>query len=160
MIKLNVEFSRKTEDEILKMQEKSIQKKQILLSKHDLIAYKEFIVSQTFNLTVAAEFSEWINDGKEIKRISKINNIPTCVICRDEQISVKNYVNSGVPELDAIIYEKHWRLLQKDLVRLSNKSKLIIAEGCDHMIHLENPEVIIKTLNSIDRANIESDNIF
>lgn len=150
MILMNMKFSKKTKEEMIKLQEKSIIRNQKKLSADDFKEYKEFITSSIFNETVANEFSEWINDGEEIQKNKSVSNIPIKIICRDEQLSVDNWAKNGVPKIEAEIHERHWRILQEDLRTISNNSELIIARGCDHMIHIENPKVIYETLNSLN----------
>jgi len=149
MISMNLAFSKKNKEEMLKLQENSIKKNKKKLSKDDFKAYTEFVSSSVFYETVTNEFSKWRHDGEEIQKLRLVNDIPTKIICRDEQISADNWHKNGVPKIEAEIHEKHWRYLQEDLQSLSSQSELIIATGCDHMIHLEQPELVYKTVESL-----------
>lgn len=151
MISLNMDFSNKTIEEMKHLQDKSIKRNREILSKEDMTSYINFVTSKEFNVTVAKELSEWINSGLEIQKVNHISHLPTLIICRDEQLSVDNWATNGVPRLEAKIHEKHWHLLQNDLKKISTNSELIIARGCDHMIHLENPKVIYDALDHLNK---------
>ncbi len=149
MISMNMEFSKKTKEEMLSLQEKSIKRNEQVLSLNDFELYKEFISSAKFNETVADEFSHWISSGEDLKKNKIIADTKVKVICRDLQVSIDNWAKNGVPQIEAEIHEKHWRLLQEDLKTISSDSELIVAHGCDHMIHLENPEILYEIIDSI-----------
>ncbi|MBI9014686.1 MAG: alpha/beta hydrolase [Clostridiales bacterium] len=149
MISMSMEFSKKTSDERLKLLEDSLKNYKEKLSEGDYKAYSDCMSYSEFNITVANEFSEWIHDGEEIQKIRCSHDIPTIIICRDEQTSAANWHKNGVPKTEAEIHEKHWRALQEDLKSLSSQSELIIATGCDHMIHLEQPELVYKSVESL-----------
>jgi len=151
MISMSMAFSKKSKEEMLKLQENSLKRNKEKLSDDDYEAFTEYVSSSVFNETVANEFSKWIHDGEEIQKLRSVSDIPTKIICRDEQISAENWSKNGVPEMEAKTHEKHWRTLQEDLTTLSNKSEFIIASGCDHMIHLENPELVCKTVELLQR---------
>jgi pimeloyl-ACP methyl ester carboxylesterase len=42
-----------------------------------------------------------------------------------------------------------WNLFQRDLTRLSKKSKHIIVEGSGHLIHVDQPQTIINIIKAI-----------
>ncbi len=64
-------------------------------------------------------------------------------------LAIDFYINHGFSMHEAAIYESIWRSLQLEYMSLSNQSKFYVAEGSDHHIHLEKPDVIIECIKEI-----------
>lgn len=143
MIEMNLGFSRAPEEDLIKMFHSSLKKKENELSDADFKAYKKTVLSPSYNSTIANELSKWGESGDDLKVKRKTFDLPIWIISRDKDQSIENYIKAGVPKDEAIISETHWRSLQEDLREYSSKSHFLVADGCDHMIHLEDPEFLV-----------------
>lgn len=75
-----------------------------------------------------------------------IKNIPLTVISAGKAPSP---LEAGLSQEENNEWLAHWHELQKDLASKSIKSKHIIAERSGHMIHLEQPEIIIHAVRDM-----------
>jgi pimeloyl-ACP methyl ester carboxylesterase len=92
-------------------------------------------------------FNEFYKSGEEVKEAEKhdgMRNTPVIVLTSDVTITAKQFANS--PFSNAI---SEWMNWQKELVALSNKSKQYIIYGSGHMIHKENPKVVIDAIKRL-----------
>ena len=55
----------------------------------------------------------------------------------------------GLPERELRLLEEKWQELIVNQAKLSQNSELIFAKESSHSIHLDRPEVIVHSLNSI-----------
>jgi hypothetical protein len=53
------------------------------------------------------------------------------------------------------VLEKYWPAAQKRLAALSTKGELIIAEKSNHMIHLDQPEIVVDAIRGVHAAAVE-----
>ncbi|HBB28004.1 MAG TPA: hypothetical protein DC000_01905, partial [Clostridiales bacterium] len=67
----------------------------------------------------------------------------------DKDVSVEAFVKFDIPRGEAIRYENVWRELQIGLSKLSPHGKLVIADGSDHEVYIDKPDVIISCLNEL-----------
>lgn len=148
LVEMSLTASKKSQETLLENNKESIASHQLFLDDTALKAYTEFVSSPVLNQTVAEEFSCWILDGETIKALNSFPNVPLKVICRDLQVSIENWCKGGVPEEEAVCHDNHWRKLQVELSELTEDGELLVAKDCDHMIHIENPQLIIKTIKS------------
>ncbi len=95
------------------------------------------------------------NLGKSISEFKKIRNnfpdVPLQVICRTPEISVEWMTNKGISYEEAVKVENLWQDLSKDYLKLSTKSKWILAEKSGHSIHLDRPEIVIDAIKELIR---------
>lgn len=54
-----------------------------------------------------------------------------------------------IPEKEAVLYEEVWRELLEEQSAFSKQGKLIEAKGCDHVIQLENPKIIVDCIREL-----------
>ncbi|MCC5803533.1 hypothetical protein [Rossellomorea vietnamensis] len=59
-----------------------------------------------------------------------------------------------VPEEEALLHEKVWRELQVELARLSEKGRLVIAEGSDHEVHKDQPDIVMACLQRLIEGQV------
>lgn len=149
MIDLTQMLSSKSREDLLKESANQIESYRKFVTEDELNGVKDFLSNPSLFSVVGEEFKNWIEDGNEIKQIKGFPDIPLYVIARDKELSIKNWMNNDIPESEARLHEEQWRDLQQELILLSKQGKLIIATGSDHMVHKDNPEVIIECLLSM-----------
>ncbi|MCA1055773.1 alpha/beta hydrolase [Rossellomorea aquimaris] len=108
--------------------------------------FEAFITRPNFFSTVADEFRCWGESSREIMSGGDFPDIPLLVIARDQELSAKPFIEFGIPEEEAVLHERVWRELQIKLAELSSKGELIIAEGSDHEIHKDQPELLVECI--------------
>lgn len=112
----------------------------------DFVADKFLNEGQT---TIGNEFKYFEASANNIKSINSFPNVPLTVIARDKEVSVDNFVKDGMPREEAMRYEDVWRELQVELSNLSPQGRLVIANGSDHEVHIEKPDIIINCLKEL-----------
>ncbi|QSX07227.1 alpha/beta hydrolase [Sedimentibacter sp. zth1] len=100
-------------------------------------------------ITIGNEFKYFEASANDIKSIDEFPNVPLTVIARDKDISANAFVKYDMPRDEANRYEDVWRELQIELSNLSTRGKLVIAEGSDHEVYLDKPEVLIRCLTEL-----------
>ncbi len=104
----------------------------MILTQHPEV--QEFMKSQ-FN--AEGTYEEFLESSKQVKATRKcLKNIPLTVITA---------TNHGVGQE----YEDIWMKMQKDTVSLSKYGKHIIAEGCNHYVQNEKPEIVINAIKDM-----------
>ncbi|MGR8921209.1 MAG: alpha/beta fold hydrolase [Gammaproteobacteria bacterium] len=83
------------------------------------------------------ELANFATSAAQVTAAGAIGPLPLVVIARDG--------SSGEDPLR----EARWQALQASLVRLSPNGKLVIAEGSDHNVHLERPDVIVAAVSEL-----------
>lgn len=99
--------------------------------------------------TMAMEMRNWGRSSEDIKKSVDFPNVNLIVIGRDIEIAIKPFIEYGIPEVEARLYEAVWRELVMEQAQLSTKGKFIIAHGCDHCIQLENPQIVIDGIKEL-----------
>ena len=99
-----------------------------------------------FRSSPDGNIKELFKSAQEIKEAAKtdgIRNIPLIVLTSDIQITVKRY--EGLITInDSPLMGWH-----NEMAALSNKSKHYIIYGTGHLIHMENPKVVIKAITKL-----------
>ncbi|MDF2803226.1 MAG: alpha/beta hydrolase, partial [Anaerocolumna sp.] len=140
------ELSNKTVQELQHLMHPVLSKEQLQLPEalHETI--EEFSTNPVTFKTMATETDYWKLSSEQIKSIVDFPDIPLYVIARDSEVSVRFYTERGIPEAEAVAYEDTWRKLQVEHSQLSKKGKLIIAEGSDHIVQLEKPDIVVNCI--------------
>ncbi|WP_096272783.1 alpha/beta fold hydrolase [Paucisalibacillus globulus] len=146
MIESNIDSSKKSKEELYQMFTNMIEEYESNLLKQDTESFKNFITSPTLFRTIANEFMNWERSSQLIVELGEFPTIPLMVIARDKELSAKPFIEHGIPKEEAFLHEEVWRDLQIELSHLTNKGELIIADGSDHEIHKDRPDVIIRTI--------------
>lgn len=149
MVESNINSSKKSKEELKKQNQNMISAYNNRISEEDMVAVEEFFTSHMLHKTIAQEFENWDTDSKEIKDMREFPQIPLIVVARDIDLAIKEWIDYDIPEKEAVLYENQWRKLQKELSEISEKGKLIIAEGSGHEVYLDRPDLIINSLNII-----------
>lgn len=148
MVKSNLSHSHKTKEELKILYKNSISDCYTKLPDEEAIKYEEFITEPNLFKTVADEFQNWEASSEKIKELGKLPDIPLKVIARDIDTSVNAFIQYNIPREEAIKYETKWRELQIELSHLSELGELIIADGSDHEVHIDKPEIVIQSLKT------------
>ncbi|QSX05910.1 alpha/beta fold hydrolase [Sedimentibacter sp. zth1] len=149
MIEYMNNSSIKNEEELKNENRNLFEKYKTYITDDEMKDVIDFYSNPSLYKVVANEFSNWIKDGEDIKSIVTSLNIPLKVIARDSNVEIKNWINYDVPKEEAILHEKKWRELQKELISLSSDSELIIANNSGHLIYREREEIIIECLEHL-----------
>jgi pimeloyl-ACP methyl ester carboxylesterase len=115
---------------------------------------EEFLTNPILYQTIAGEFTSWSTSSEEIKSGKPFPDIPLIVIARDEALSAKPYIEYGIPEEEAMLHEKVWRELQVELAQLSVNGELMIAEGSDHEVQKDQPEIVVECLQRLKEGKV------
>lgn len=99
--------------------------------------------------TMAMEMRNWEKSSEDIKKSRNFPNVNLIVIARDIEVAIKPFIEYGIPEVEARLYESVWRELVMEQAELSNKGKFVIAHGCDHCIQLEKPIIVIECIKEL-----------
>lgn len=145
-IKINLNNSQQTKEELQLKYTDMINEYKKILPTQDVRGFEEFMTNPRLYKVIANEFENFGESSKNIKTMGEFPQIPLIVIARDKEISIKSFTENDIPEEEAILYEHVWRELQIELSQLSSKGELVIAEGSDHQVHLDQPESVIQSL--------------
>ena len=146
MVENNMENSNKSKEELKIKFKNMIVEYENTLPYSEAKDYEELITNPLFFKTIAKEFENWKISSDNILEMGDFPNIPLIVIARDKAVSVKAFVEHDIPVEEAILYEDTWRELQIELSHSSKKGEIVIAEGSDHDVHLDRPDIIIQCL--------------
>lgn len=146
MIHNKRQTSKKSKVELKSMYKEMIDENKKILSSKEARDYEELITNPLFYKTIANEFENWDTSSECIKGMGEFPNIPLIVIARDKEVSVKAFQEYDIPLDEAVLYEDVWRKLQIELSELSSQGELVIADGSDHEVHIDKPDIIIQSL--------------
>jgi pimeloyl-ACP methyl ester carboxylesterase len=77
-------------------------------------------------------------------RITSLNDIPVITISHSIP---EGYMGFTPEEIDAS--EENWRAFQNELAGLSTQGRYILADGSGHNIHLDRPEIVLESIQSV-----------
>ncbi len=99
------------------------------------------LAQQKMIRTVRRESANFVFSGEQVKNAGTLPDIPLIVITRGKRVwPDEPYGN---------MLETTWSDMQKELAGLTPKGRQIIAAESDHLIHLEQPEVIAAAIISV-----------
>jgi hypothetical protein len=128
MVESNKNTSKKSKEAIKKSFVNMIKEYELILSESELQDFEEFISNLLLFKTIAEEYENWAQSSEFIKEMGEFPNIPMKVIARDKEISAKPFIEYGIPQEDAVLYEECWHQHQVELSQLSSSGELIIAD--------------------------------
>ncbi|MBM7683387.1 pimeloyl-ACP methyl ester carboxylesterase [Pullulanibacillus pueri] len=149
MIEENIESANKTTEELSQRFSGLIEGSKAILQNGDFENFKCFITDPTLFRTIANEFMNWDQSSQLIEDSGEFPDIPLVVIARDKELAAEPFIEHGIPKEEAFLYEAVWRDLQIELSQLSPRGEFIIAEGSDHEIHKDKPEVLIQAIERL-----------
>lgn len=98
--------------------------------------------------SMSAAVEEWRSFksiANESSKITTFGNTPLIIITGSSPQRHKYLNNKRLEEQ----FDKIWSELQKDLLKLSNNSKHVLAAKSGHMIQMEQPEIIIESIEQM-----------
>ena len=129
--------------------------KQLEFSQNIQGKIKEFYIKPNLYRAEASELENMFTSGREVELLGDFPNIPLKIIGRDEDIEIANLVNAGILEDEAIIFENLIQKLNKSKIAYSKKAEFILAKGSGHNIHLERPELVIRSVEEVLKQVME-----
>ena len=105
-----------------------------------------FQINPSLFRAMQSEISNWKQDAETIKKLGVFPNIPLIVIGRDPEHTIKVGIEDGFPESELRLFEEKWQELVMNQAKLTQNSKLILAKGASHSIHLDRPDIIIESI--------------
>jgi len=102
---------------------------------------------------VIAEDDGWQQTLREAKGAGALGNVPLVVIAAgrglESQMPAEDRQRFGLEFGDLKRFDKIWRGLQRDHLTRSSHSRLVVANNSTHYIYLDEPEVVIKAIQSL-----------
>ncbi|MFE4118722.1 alpha/beta fold hydrolase [Priestia sp. YIM B13448] len=86
--------------------------------------------------SVEGSLNEIQNSFEQIDKVNSLGGIPLTV------------VSAGLQSYHTTESFAAWNLFQRDLTRLSKKSKHIIVEDAGHLLHVDQPQIVISIIKS------------
>ncbi|OAT85396.1 hypothetical protein A6P54_18940 [Bacillus sp. MKU004] len=146
MIESNMLSSKRTREQLENDFHDAIQEARRNIPEELIGQFVDFFTRPVFFRTIAEEFQHWHKDSELIKDSGPFPELPLTVIARDERLSALPFIEYGIPEEEATLHEKVWRELQIELSQMNSKGQLVIAEGSDHEVHKDRPDLLIECL--------------
>ncbi|MBH9964935.1 alpha/beta fold hydrolase [[Bacillus] enclensis] len=146
MIESNLISSGKTRKQLEIDFYDAIQEARRNISEEKIEQFVDFITRPDFFKTIAEEFQNWHKDSELLTDAGPFPELPLTVIARDERLSALPFIEYGIPEEEATLHEKAWRELQIELSQMNSMGQLVIAEGSDHEVHKDRPDLLIECL--------------
>ncbi len=108
------------------------------------IAY-HLMSSWKSTLTLQEERSSFYISGLQIDASDPMPDIPLIVLTRGQRVWPKDEYGDAM--------EKTWLQLQEELTSISSKTEHIIAKNSGHLIHLDQPGIVIKAVRNLLHKN-------
>lgn len=109
----------------------------------------DFQIRPSLYKAMYSEISNWKQDAKIIKSLETTLNVPLIVLGRDKEFSIKLETQNGLPEEELRIFEEKWQELITRQGNLSNNRKIVFVRSSGHSIHIDKPDIIIKSISEI-----------
>lgn len=106
----------------------------------------DYQVNPTLYKAMCSEIKNWETDAKAIKGLGDFPDIPLVVMGRDKEYCIQLGVDEGFPEWEVRKFEDKWQELITDQANLSSHSELIFAEQSGHLLYLDRPDVLIRSI--------------
>jgi pimeloyl-ACP methyl ester carboxylesterase len=116
-------------------------------------AYRALVASDTTWLdTMVAELRAVGEAHAQVRaaEIRSLGDIPLVVLRHGKPMPPMPEM--GLGEEDADRYERTWQEFQEELVALSPRGRLTVAEQSGHMIHQEQPELVVQAVRDVVEA--------
>jgi len=109
-------------------------------------SYRAVLASTDYFTAALKESSAWEESAAEIRaeRIESLGDIPLVVMGRGLPQPLPGITDAEYRELD-----KDWKTLQARMLRLSTRSRLIIATKSDHFIQLREPALVVDAVRDV-----------
>ncbi|UXH44019.1 alpha/beta hydrolase [Rossellomorea vietnamensis] len=148
-IEKSLEYSTKSEQELLEILKPSLTEKQHQFSKAIQQKLLDFQVSPLLYKAMASEIKEWTKDAEVIRSLGDFPDVPLIVIGRDKEYTIQSELGNGIPEWELRVFEEKWEELITNQSKLSLKGELVFARHSGHSVFLERPDLIIDCLHKM-----------
>jgi pimeloyl-ACP methyl ester carboxylesterase len=111
-------------------------------------AYRALVASDTTWLdTLVAELQAVAEAHAQVREaeIRSLGDIPLVVLRHRKPIGAM----PGIEAEDMDRYERTWQELQEELVALSPRGSLVVAEESGHMIHQDQPDLVVRVARDV-----------
>ncbi|MFJ5771669.1 alpha/beta fold hydrolase [Psychrobacillus sp. NPDC093180] len=142
-------YSQMNEEKLREIIKPTLTNKQKLLPFDIQQRLLDFQVNPSLYKAMHSEISNWKKDADTIKNLGEFPNVPLIVIGRDKEHSIMLGIEDGLPESEIKIFEEKWQELIMSQGKLSENSRLIIAHGASHSIHIDRPDIIIESITCL-----------
>jgi pimeloyl-ACP methyl ester carboxylesterase len=90
------------------------------------------------------QWSAFPQSAQEVRKLGSMGDLPLVVISRDPNAKHRH------PN-DAVLLERElrWQQYQKEISRLSSHSTFIVAEGSDHSVPTQRPDVVVEGIRNM-----------
>jgi pimeloyl-ACP methyl ester carboxylesterase len=116
-------------------------------------AYRALVASDTTWLdTMVAELQAVAEAHAQVleAEIHSLGDIPLVVVRHGKPIPPMPEMGIGEKEVDR--YERMWQEMQAELATLSPRGTQVVAEKSGHMIHQEQPELVVRAVRDVVEA--------
>jgi len=142
-------YSNMTEYELLKEINPTLSTRQLEFSNQIQEKIKDFSINSNLWKAQVSEFENMIDSGKTIEALGNLSNIILKVIGRDGKVEISNLTKVGILEDEAKEFEELIQKYNKAKVDYSTNGEFILAKGVGHKIHIDCPDIIIKTIEKL-----------
>jgi pimeloyl-ACP methyl ester carboxylesterase len=119
-------------------------------------AMLSYLTDQNLYKTIYEEMEQRDESIKYLEQLSIFMNIPVKILCRDFDVMTVLAESLGITVQEARMIEEQWIKNTKTLLNLSVESDMEIVRGASHNIHLDRPEIVIKSiLGTLDKVLVE-----
>ncbi|PFG05304.1 alpha/beta fold hydrolase [Bacillus sp. es.034] len=148
-IEKSLEYSTKSEQELLEILKPSLTEKQHQFSKAIQQKLLDFQVSPFLYKAMASEIKEWTKDAEVIRSLGDFPGVPLIVIGRDKEFTIQSELGNGIPEWELRVFEEKWEELITNQSKLSLKGELVFASHSGHSVFLDRPDLIIESVHKM-----------
>ena len=148
-IEKSMEYSTKSEQELLEILKPSLNEKQRQFPKAIQQKLLDFQVNPFLYKAMASEIKEWTNDAGVIRSLGDFPNVPLIVIGRDKEYTIQSEMDSGIPEWELRVFEEKWEELITNQSKLSLQGELVFAGQSGHSVFLDRPDLIIECVHKM-----------
>lgn len=142
-------YSNMTEYELIEELNITLSSRQLEFSDHVQEKIKDFSINTNLWKAQSSEFENIIDSGRMIETLGNLKNIILKIIGRDGEVEIRNLTNAGISESEAVELEGMIQKFNKANVNYSTNREFILAKGVGHKIHINSPEIIIKTIERL-----------
>jgi pimeloyl-ACP methyl ester carboxylesterase len=148
-IEKSLEYSNKSERELMEILKPSLTEKQHQFPKAIQQKLLDFQVNPLLYKVMASEITEWTNDADLIRSLGDFPDVPLIVIGRDKEYTIQSELENGIPKWELRVFEEKWEELITNQCKLSLQGELVFASYSGHSVFLDRPDLIIECVHKM-----------
>jgi pimeloyl-ACP methyl ester carboxylesterase len=148
-IEKSLEYSNKSEGELMDILKPSLNEKQRQFPKAIHQKLLDFQVNPLLYKAMASEIKEWTKDADLIRSLGDFPDVPLIVIGRDKEYTIQSELENGIPEWELRVFEEKWEELITNQSKLSLQGELVFASHSGHSVFLDRPDLIIECVHKM-----------